>query len=462
MEKYVFYDLETTGISSAYDQPLQFAAIVTDHELNEIERVDIRCQISPHILPAPMALYVTGLRPSQLVNDNLPNAFEFAQTIQSFTEKWSPAIWVGYNSIKFDEEVMRQMFYQNLQPNIFATQFFGNTRLDVMKMVFAIFDQQQNVFSWPTNAKGNISFKLDQLAPKNGFEAHKAHDALGDVEATIFLLNIIKTKAPILYSHFVKARDKEHNKQLLTSYKPMEVTLRFGGSPPKTYVGCFCGFQRNNNNSAGFFDLNQPNPIETISGSKSVIELALSGTPQKIRTLAINKADTIRPASASSTEWDKICSQIEQAEDFKQCVSECLAERHETKGDTKKLIEEKIFEGFYSYEDKALLNKFQSETWQNRAEILLSMNDDRLIQLGNRLIAFYAPEYLTENQKEARDSYIYKKWASTDEKPKWTTITAVKKQLEALRDKGCDPFLLEEFRAFYQTRLSGIKYSQDF
>lgn len=103
MEKFVFYDLETTGISPAFDQPLQFAAIVTDLELNEIERVDIRCQLSPHILPSPKALAVTGVRPSQLENNNLPSAFEFAQTIQKFTEQWAPAIWIGYNSIAFDE-----------------------------------------------------------------------------------------------------------------------------------------------------------------------------------------------------------------------------------------------------------------------------------------------------------------------------------------------------------------------
>ena len=120
MEKFVFYDLETTGISPAFDQPLQFAAIVTDLELNEIERVDIRCQLSPHILPSPKALAVTGVRPSQLENNNLPSTFEFAQTIQKFTEQWAPAIWIGYNSIAFDEAMLRQMFYQNLQPNIFA------------------------------------------------------------------------------------------------------------------------------------------------------------------------------------------------------------------------------------------------------------------------------------------------------------------------------------------------------
>ena len=41
MEKYVFYDLETTGTSPAFDQPLQFAAIVTDLDFKEIERIGL-------------------------------------------------------------------------------------------------------------------------------------------------------------------------------------------------------------------------------------------------------------------------------------------------------------------------------------------------------------------------------------------------------------------------------------
>lgn len=37
---FAFYDLETTGTSPAFDQPLQFAAILTDDDLNQVERVD--------------------------------------------------------------------------------------------------------------------------------------------------------------------------------------------------------------------------------------------------------------------------------------------------------------------------------------------------------------------------------------------------------------------------------------
>jgi exodeoxyribonuclease-1 len=48
-----FYDLETTGTSSAFDQPLQLAAILADDDFNEVERVKLRCRLAPHILPVP-------------------------------------------------------------------------------------------------------------------------------------------------------------------------------------------------------------------------------------------------------------------------------------------------------------------------------------------------------------------------------------------------------------------------
>lgn len=38
----VFYDTATTGISTSSDQNLQFAAIQTDDNLNEIDRYEVR------------------------------------------------------------------------------------------------------------------------------------------------------------------------------------------------------------------------------------------------------------------------------------------------------------------------------------------------------------------------------------------------------------------------------------
>ena len=453
MEKFVFYDYETTGISPEYDQPLQFAAIITDLDFNEIERVDIRCQLSPHILPAPKALHVTGVNPNQLLNNNLPTAFEFAQKIQEFTQKWAPAIWIGYNTIQFDENIMRQMFYQNLQPNIFATQFFDNSRLDVMKMVFAVYAEKPDILEWPTNEKGKINFKLDQLAPANGFKSHNAHDALGDVEATIFILNIIKTKAPELYEQLIETRNKSYNLRLLSSFKPVEVTFRFGGNLPKTYTGCLCSIP-SSNNRVGFFDLEQSDPMDVILGDNELIEAAMQKSPQRIRNIAINQADTIRPAKNTNDEWDHICAVIEENIDFRKTVSEFIIDRYESdEGDNEKTIEQKIYGGFYSNEDKSILEEFQLGSWEERLNLLPRFSDERLKQLGRRLIAFNAPELLTTKQQDEFNAYLKNKWASEEKKTEWTTIKDVKEQLGKLRDEGCNETLLQELISFYKIRL---------
>ena len=209
MKRFVFYDFETTGTSTKYDQPLQFAAIVTDENFNALETIDIRCQIASHILPAPYALWVTNISPYKATNCNLPTAFEFAQTLTEFVQKWQPAIWLGYNTIAFDEQMLRQLFYQNLQPSIYATQLNGNSRLDVMKMVFAAHSLRPGLIKIPETEAGKLSFKLDQIAPLNGFPHANAHDALADVEATIFITKKIKDQDPAFYEKLVSTQNKD-------------------------------------------------------------------------------------------------------------------------------------------------------------------------------------------------------------------------------------------------------------
>ena len=459
MEKYIFYDLETTGISPAFDQPLQFAAIVTDLDFKEIKRIDIRCQLAPHILPSPWALAVTGVRPSQLQNTNLPNAFEFAQEIQAFIELWAPAIWIGYNSIAFDEAMLRQMFYQNLQPNIFATQFHENTRLDVMKMVFAVHATEPQILKWPINEKGKISFKLDQLAPENGFPSHNAHDALGDVEATIFIAKKIKQQSPDLYQKLFDARDKERNLQLLKSFAPVDVTFRFGGNAPKTYTGCFCGIPKNNKNMVGFFDLNQSDPMDLINGTKQDIMEAITKSPQRIRSLRLNQADSIRPASNADNVANHISETIRNNIAFQDLVSECLVEKYAATEETDLPVEQKIFGSFYTISDKNILQQFQDSSWQERLLLLDNVQDERIQQLGRRLIAFNAADLLDERHHNIVRKFISEKWDAKEEGIKWTTISSVKRQLGELAEDGFDQNLLDEMKTFYQKRLDDQGFS---
>jgi exodeoxyribonuclease-1 len=452
MERFVFYDFETSGAKPAFDQPLQFAAIVTDDNFNELDRMELRCQLSPHILPSPIALHVTGVRPGQLLNSNLVNQFEFAQRLQSFIKTWAPAIWVGYNSIQFDEEVMRHLFYQNLQPTIYATQRWGNSRLDAMKMIWAVYDKAPGVLVWPTNENGLTNFKLDQLAPANGFANHNAHDAMGDVEALIFLLYKIKSGASLLYDQLVANNNKHHVKDLITAFKPVEITLRFGASVPKTYVGCFCGSENGNPNRIGFFDLNQDNAFDLINGSQKDIEDALNGSPKKIRTLAINKADTFTVCEQADALHNSLCAEIQRNEGFRSKVSQAMADRYLGDEQEEKFVEEKIYDGFVSGADEERLIKFQSASWRERQELVSGMDDVRLRQLGRRLIAFYAPELLNSEEKQKFSKYICDKWSETEKAVSWTTMEQVQVDLVRLKDKGVPKEELSRLKRFYEAR----------
>src|SRR5262245_41515845 len=79
--RYVFYDLETTGTDTAYDQILQFGAVLTDAELNEVERFEVRCRLLPHVVPATGALLANRISPAILVDPSLPTHYEAMRLI---------------------------------------------------------------------------------------------------------------------------------------------------------------------------------------------------------------------------------------------------------------------------------------------------------------------------------------------------------------------------------------------
>lgn len=70
---FAFYDFETTGAEPAFDQPLQFSAILTDNDFIERDHVNIRCRLVPHILPSPMAIAITYVAPTMMLDQTLPS-----------------------------------------------------------------------------------------------------------------------------------------------------------------------------------------------------------------------------------------------------------------------------------------------------------------------------------------------------------------------------------------------------
>ena len=56
MAAFIFYDTEASGLDKNFGQVFQFAAVLTDNELNVIDKFEIRSRRMPRIVPEPSAL----------------------------------------------------------------------------------------------------------------------------------------------------------------------------------------------------------------------------------------------------------------------------------------------------------------------------------------------------------------------------------------------------------------------
>ncbi|MES2913315.1 MAG: exodeoxyribonuclease I [Pseudomonadota bacterium] len=213
---FLWHDYETFGLNTRRDRPCQFAGIRTDAELNEIgEPVMIYCKPANDYLPDPQSCLITGITPQLCLERGLPE-HAFAAQIESLLAQ-PGTIGVGYNTIRFDDEVTRFMFWRNLI-DPYAREWQNDCGrwdlLDVVRMAYAL---RPEGITWPTkpderSADGTAlrpSFKLEDLARANGLLHEAAHDALSDVRATIALARLIKTAQPKLFDFCLGLHKKD-------------------------------------------------------------------------------------------------------------------------------------------------------------------------------------------------------------------------------------------------------------
>lgn len=202
---YLFYDLETTGLSRSFDQILQFAAIRVDLDFNEIERYNIRVMLSPDVIPNPGALIVNRTHPNQFSQGI--NEYEAIKKIYEIMNQ-PGTISLGYNTLGFDDEFLRFSFFRHLLP-AYRHQYANDChRMDIYPMVLLAYHTQPNLLRWPmVNEK--ISFKLAQLVRENELSSGESHDALVDVLDTIALARKLKSDV----AFWKKATDLFNKKQ---------------------------------------------------------------------------------------------------------------------------------------------------------------------------------------------------------------------------------------------------------
>ena len=195
---YVFYDLETTGMNPAFDQILQFAAVKTDLDLNEIERYQYRLELRSDVIPHPAALLVNRLSIDSILKGD--KEYEAALKMRSVLS--SPdTINIGYNTISFDDEFMRFVYDRNLlNPYSNQNNQTNCVRMDVMPITILYFLYHKDALRWP-EINGRPNLKLENLNDLNGLAEGMAHDAVVDVLATIELARRFKHANPDMWNY---------------------------------------------------------------------------------------------------------------------------------------------------------------------------------------------------------------------------------------------------------------------
>ncbi len=209
-----FYDFETWGADPKRDRPAQFAGIRTDLDLNIISKPDVwYCQLANDYLPHPQAALITGLTPQLCNKKGLPETEFMQRILERFSQPHSCVL--GYNSLRFDDEVTRYSLYRNFYEPYGREWQQGNSRWDLIDVVRACYALRPQGINWPLREDGSPSFKLELLTKANDLAHEQAHDALSDVYATIAIAKLIKEKQPKLFSYLFELRKKANVSELI-------------------------------------------------------------------------------------------------------------------------------------------------------------------------------------------------------------------------------------------------------
>ena len=303
-----WHDYETFGIDPMRDRPVQFAGVRTDEDLNIIgEPLNIMARPAPDSLPHPISSLITGITPQQALEQGMPEAEFIARILGELGEPGTCG--VGYNSLRFDDEVTRNTLYRNLRDPYGREWQNSNSRWDLIDVVRVCHDLRPEGIVWPRREDADRpSFKLEELSAANGITHEQAHDALSDVYATIAMAKLIKTKQPKLYDFLYQLRRKQ---AVLKSIDLKEMTPilhtsgMYGSDHGNTRLVVPLAAHPTNRNSIIVFDLAQDPAVLLDTGAKTLAErlyMAHEDLPEGVerpalKQLLINKCPVIAPTS---------------------------------------------------------------------------------------------------------------------------------------------------------------------
>jgi len=442
MSNFVFYDFETSSSNKYWGQIIQIGAVLTNDNLDELDRFDARCRLSPGIIPEAMALIVNQSSPQMLKNSNLSH-YEMIRQFVETLKRWGKATYIGFNSIEFDEEFLRSTLFQTLEyPYLTSTN--GNTRGDVLSLARAANLYYPDTLKNPVNEKGNDVYKLDQMAPLNGIK-HVAHQAIGDVAATIGIAKIISKKAPNVWKASMLTMDKTQSLEVIKK-ELLFCTNEYFYGKSRPYVQTFI-CQHPQYQWPLCFDLRH-DPTPYLNMPLKELESAMKKQPKFIRTVRHNKHPVImNPSYGEKFDEYKViglakletrAKLVKENNEFGEKIQSIkrleVEEKEQSKSQEDLYNEESIYAKFTTAEDNKIMPEFHSVEWNKKINVISKFKDERLQYFGKKLLYSEKPEVLSKEDYDLIHKDTAKKLLSTNNE-KWNTIPRTYSEIDTLRAK---------------------------
>ncbi|KKK55740.1 hypothetical protein LCGC14_3071520, partial [marine sediment metagenome] len=269
------------------------------------------------MLPQPEACLITGITPQQALEHGVCEAEFIRQIHAEFAQPGTCA--VGYNSIRFDDEVSRYTLYRNFYDPYAREWQNGNSRWDLIDMVRVCCALRPEGINWPQHDDGSTSFKLEHLTAANNISHESAHDALSDVYATIAIAKLVKAKQPKLFDYLFKLRNKREVAALLNvaEKKPvLHPSAMFPASRFCTTLVMPLAIHPTNKNAVICYDLSvDPAPLIELSAEQIAERLFTPSAqlPEGVERIPLKTVQTNRCPVVATTKLldDKVAERIQ-------------------------------------------------------------------------------------------------------------------------------------------------------
>ena len=415
----IFSDTETTGVKPLdFIQIIQSASIFTDCNLNKISNIDISCKPLDWIVPT-LSAYKVHKKIHTLKSNT--NHYSMMKDIYDTWSKWTkdnPAVFITYNGHKFDEELYRRQFYWNLL-NPFITNSGGNKRLDMLHMIRTISQVYPSLIDFEMNKNGYPVCKLESISQRIGVDTSSAHDALSDCEFMLKIYQFIKENCPNILEEFLY----QSSKKGFIKYLEEHLIFFFRYQPFARYWNypiSFIGINPLNKNLAITIDLLYPqDDVFNMSYQEIIDCIQNPGSESPFKIFGINKTQSL--VSYKNIEYSFDINEtklIHKAKIYRanlewrtKVLSACI-DIEEKKWPSKKYIEEKVYDGFFSEGDKKLFKKFHEVNFDSKLKLLEQFSDERAKEFAHRILWQINPNYLNQENKSIISKLIQERWFS--------------------------------------------------